>query len=144
MSISTVLVIDVEEIALELIDFINASGFADMADLMQTHDFYWFLQYTTLIRANRHHKLSMSISEYQERIRKALRNSDPKWNDFVPELVDEMYLKVSHDFPQKFDSERHFYITQGYGPRVHVDIFLSDKALDLGIHSVESISDLVY
>lgn len=138
------MIIDVEEMAQELLAFIKENGFADMADLMETHEFYWFLQYTALIRANRQHRLSMTTTEYQERIRKALRNSDPKWNEFVPELVDEMYLKVSHDFPKKFDGEKHFYITHGFGPRVHVDLFLSEKSLELGLLNLESISDLVY
>lgn len=144
MSISTVLIIDVEDIAQELLDFIRENGFADMADLMQPHELYWFLQYSTLIRANRNHKLSMTTTEYQERICKSLRNTDPKWNEFVPELVDEMYLKVSHDFPKKFDGEKHFYITHGFGSRVHVDLFLSEKSLEMGLLNLEGISDLVY
>lgn len=144
MSISTVWIIALDEIAIELIDFIRDNGFPEMADLMQPYELYFFLQYSALLAANRQHKLPMTVDEYQERIRKDLRNADPKWNEFVRELVDEMYLKVSHDFPEKFEREKHFYITHGYGSTVHVDIFISEKALEIGVINIDSIAELVY
>lgn len=144
MSISTLWIYNIEELAGELFELIVEAGFKEMAETVTTEEMRDIIGFAAQVASNRAHKLPLTTYEYLERIRLRLRNSDAAWNEYLSEFIDEVYLGVAHEFPETVCDDLNFYEVVREASTLRLNLLVSERAISLMNINVVSIAELVY
>lgn len=139
MSISTIWILNLDELIEEAYDYMAAEGHRDMAeDFDQTLVLELFKDLTR-IAVNSHH---IRPDEYTQPIRERLCNYDHNKTEFIADLVDELYLKVRHEMPDPLSKEKGLYVVELKAKRLEVRMLVSAEAIDYGLN-IEPLIELV-
>lgn len=144
MSISTIWVYNIEELTIELLELMAEEGFESVAKTVTVDEMRDIIRFAAQVAVNRAHKLPLTTYEYLERIRLRLRNGDAAWNEYLTDFIDEIYLGVAHEFPERVCDDMNFYEVVRDSATLRINMMVSERAIGLMDVNVGSIAELVY
>jgi polyhydroxyalkanoate synthesis regulator phasin len=139
MSISTIWILNLEELVEEVYDYLVTQGRKDMAEDFGRKMILDLLKDVTVIALN---ASLINAPEKLQSICDKFYTYERGCEEFINEFIDEVYLKVRHEMPEQIARSKNLYSVERNGCNLEVHLLVSEEAIGYGFN-IEPLIELV-